>query len=63
VATEDARTFAEALDTAAIERNEHPSVAGPEYLFEYQDASRSELLHISFWPDMPGQPPSGLILS
>ena len=63
VATEDARTFAEALDAAAIERNEHPSVAGPEYLFEYQDASRSELLHISFWPDMPGQPPSGLILS
>jgi hypothetical protein len=62
VATEDARTFAEALDAAAIERNEHPRVPGPEYLFEYQDASRSELLHISFSPDMPSQPPSGLIL-
>jgi hypothetical protein len=54
VATEDARTFAEALDAAAIERNEQPSVPGPEYLFEYQDTSRSELLHISFWPGTPG---------
>jgi hypothetical protein len=62
VATEDARTFAEALDAAAIERNEHPVVAGPEYLFEYQDASRRDLLHISFWPDMPAGSPSGVTL-
>jgi hypothetical protein len=52
--TEDARTFAEALDAEAIERSEQPSVTGPEYLFEYQDVFRSELLHISFWPDTPG---------
>jgi hypothetical protein len=57
VATEDARTFAEALDAAAIARSEHPWVPGPEYLFEYQDASRSELLHISFLPETPGQAP------
>jgi hypothetical protein len=63
VATEDARTFAEALDAAAIERNEHPTGAGPDYLFEYQDASRSALLHISFWPDLPSPgSPSGVIL-
>jgi hypothetical protein len=63
VATEDARTFAEALDAAAFERNEHPGVAGPEYPFDYQHASRSELLHISFWPDLPAPgSPSGVIL-
>jgi hypothetical protein len=37
-----------------MERAEHPSVPGPEYLFDYQDTSRSELLHISFWPNTPG---------
>jgi hypothetical protein len=58
MSTEDARTFAEALDAAAIEQNEHPWVPGPEYLFEYQDASRSELLHFMFLPGTPGQPPS-----
>jgi hypothetical protein len=54
VATEDAHTFVEALDAAAIQRNEQPSVPGPEYLFEYQDPSRSGLLRISFWPNLPG---------
>jgi hypothetical protein len=62
MATEDARTFAEALEAAAIERNEHPTVAGPEYQFEYHDASRSALLHIGFWPDLPAGSPSGVIL-
>jgi hypothetical protein len=61
MATEDARTFAEALDAAAMERSEHPWVAGPEYLFEYQDASGSDLLHFSFWPDTPGQPPGWIL--
>jgi hypothetical protein len=54
MATEDARTFAKALEAAAIERNKQPSGSGPEYLFEYQDTSRSELLHISFSPNTPG---------
>jgi hypothetical protein len=62
VATEDARTFTEALDAPGIERNEHPWVPGPEYLFEYQDASRSEMLRISFRPDLPAGSPSGVIL-
>jgi hypothetical protein len=62
VATEDARTFAEALNAAAIDRNEHPWVPGPEYVFEYQNASRSQLLHIGFLPSIPAGSPSGAIL-
>jgi hypothetical protein len=58
--TEDARTFAEALDAAALARNEHALAAGPEYLFEYHDAFRSPLLYISFGPDLGGST-SGLI--
>jgi hypothetical protein len=62
VATEDARTFAEALDAAALERNEHPLAAGPEYLFEYHDAFRSPLLHINFYPDLGGSTSGGIFL-
>ena len=63
MATEDARTFAEALDAAAIERNAHSTGAGPAYLFEYHDASRNGMLHIGFLPNLPAPgSPSGVIL-
>jgi hypothetical protein len=55
--TDSARTFIEAIEAAGLDPSEQQPMGslvwGPEYQFDYQHGERSELIQLSFHPELP----------